>query len=230
VQSRGKKISPDRNWLNHRDQPQYWALLRETARAWLSLLRLRDGQGVCTSQEHLARRAVYSRLTTALPQLPIEWMGSESRYNRSRWRLDTVVSGLPMHCEHPWSKKITRKLIETLYTNSRAEDEELVDSISLILDARQDTVLLPSANLSSVGVLSEKNHDGLHSRYTPVLAQHKLIDRMTGAPLTAEELDQIDEQVEYKLQEAFHSCAPGWLKSTLVEHPTVIDSFLRLPE
>lgn len=231
MQSRGKKISPDCNWLDHRQQPQYWALLRETARAWLGLLKLRDEQSMCTPQEYLARLAVYNRLITTLPQLPIEWSGPETRYNRSRWRLAGVESGMTMHCEHPWSKKITRKLIETLFMNAGTEDDEvLIDSIALILDTRQDTVLLPSANLSSVNVLSEKHHDGLHSRYAPALTHHKLIDRATGTELTLQDLDTIDACVEHKLQEAFHSAAPGWLKHTLVEHQTVIDSFLRLPE
>jgi hypothetical protein len=115
-----------------------------------------------------------------------------------------------MHCEHPWSKKVTKKLIEDLVANRTVGDDgALVDSICLILDARQDTVLLPTAALSTWSVLSERSHDGLAQRYSTAVV-HMLVDRRDGRALTAEDLRHIDAEAVDKVHEAFGTVAPGF--------------------
>lgn len=209
--TRPKRIDPDGKWVDFRIEPEYWAVLKETARAWLGLIRIREEQipsGI-SSLERYARISVFNRTTNALPQLPIEWRGSESRYNRARWRLGFVETDSPMHCEHPWSKKITKKLIELLVANKTAgDDADLIDGICLILDARQDTLLLPSATLSNWSILTERNHDGLAQRYATAVTVYTLIDRKDGSVLSLQNLYDLDAAASNKIKEAFATSAP----------------------
>lgn len=209
--TRPKRIDPDGKWIDFRIEPEYWAVLKETARAWLGLIRIREEQipsGISSLERH-ARISVFNRTTNALPQLPIEWRGSESRYNRARWRLGFVETNSPMHCEHPWSKKITKKLIELLVANKTAgDDADLIDGICLILDARQDTLLLPSATLSNWSILTERNHDGLAQRYATAVTVYTLIDRKDGSVLSLQNLYDLDAAASNKIKEAFATSAP----------------------
>lgn len=190
-------------WRNYRDDC-YWDTLASTSWIWACLVEARmlvpSTPGVLEA---------YDRSTLTLAQLPMEHgkYGADKRYERCRWEMPGVEAR--GHAEHPWCKRITKALLwesgsEALRRGVRKED--LVVPFSGILDARQDTVLLPHARVTQLGVLSDRAGDGLGARYKGALASGRLtlLDRETGELMTPDMVEEIDvasrEAVERSLE------------------------------
>ena len=170
----------DGDWQDFRCG-EYYTLLRETADIWLHIL-----------ERFSVSSKAYKRATLALPQLPLEFDCPDNRFERSRWRHESVVCGEPTtaHCEHPWTKKGTRQLVENYAIsaiNKGIQRDSIVSGIATIIDMRQDTILLPSQSTVAWGVGSGS---GLADRYSDVA--DKIIDRKTGARLSAQEIRNIE--------------------------------------
>lgn len=178
-------FSADGEWQDFRCE-EYYCLLRETADMWVHIL-----ERFPTFSE------AYKRATLALPQLPMEFGDNNKRFERSRWRHESVVCGEPTtaHCEHPWTKKKTRELVEGFAVAAIENDvqrEAIVSGVAEIIDSRQDTLLLPTMRTKDWGVTNERNADGLANRYSKIA--DKLIDRKTGQRLNALKLEEIEKE------------------------------------
>jgi len=178
-------FSADGKWQDFRCD-DYYELLKDTASGWVGLL-----ENFPTSSEF------YKRATLLLPQLPIEFGDNDKRFERSRWRHENVVCGEPItaHCEHPWTKKKTRELVEGFAIaaiENGVQREAIVSGVAEIIDSRQDTLLLPTMRTKDWGVISKRNVDGLVNRYSKIA--DKLIDRKTGQRLNALKLEEIEKE------------------------------------
>lgn len=188
-------------WTEYKDA-EYHDTLAATAWTWVCLLEAR-----LAGAETRGAVAAYDRATLALTQLPMEHgkYGSAKRFERCRWASPDVDG--QGHAEHPWSKRITKELIWKAGSAalSRGVDRTaLVGPISLILDARQDAVLLPHARVTQLGVLSDRAGDGLAGRYRGALESGSLvlIDRASGTPISPERADEIDAAASRQVSQA----------------------------
>lgn len=178
-------FSADGKWQDFRGD-DYYELLKDTAFAWVVLL-----ESLPPSSE------AYKRTTLLLPQLPIEFGDNDKRFERSRWRHENVVCEQPTtaHCEHPWTKKKTRKLVEDFFVAAREngmQRKDIVLGVEEILDSRQDTLLLPTMRTKDWGVINKRKADGLVERYSKIA--DKLIDRKTGQRMNTLKLKEIEKE------------------------------------
>ena len=154
-----------------------------------------------------AIQAAYKRATSTIPQLPMEVGSNDLRFGRCRWRHEAVPTGTPTHahCEHPWSKKRTRSLIEAAVKHALARNFEhatVARAVAEVLDARQDTVLMPSDDDEAWGVRSEREGDGLGGRYDQLATQ--LFDRQSGSRLTIDLVTELEAQRQARIKDALH--------------------------
>lgn len=202
------KLSLDGQWVDYRTD-EYRDVVRATAWMWLSLIesRLFLPKNITSSSGTEA----FKRSTLALTQLPLEYgsSGPTKRFERSRWRAADVSidSKGTLHCEHPWSKKVTKTLLWDSGSQALSrgmKKEELVEHFSEILDARQDTVLLPHTTITQFGIKTEHVADGLEQRYSNAVRDGKisLIDRLTGTILNLEDIRKIESRVELRVSTA----------------------------
>ena len=187
-------FSADGKWQDFRCD-DYYELLKDTASGWVGLL-----ENFPTSSEF------YKRATLLLPQLPIEFGDNDKRFDRSRWRHENVVCEQPTtaHCEHPWTKKKTRKLVEDFFVAAREngmQKKDIVLGVGEILDSRQDTLLLPTMRTKDWGVINERNADGLANRYSKIA--DKLIDRKTGQRMSTMKLEEIEKERSDRISAVF---------------------------
>ena len=178
-------FSADGKWQDFRCD-DYYELLKDTASTWVVLL-----ESLPSSSE------AYKRATLLLPQLPIEFGDNDKRFDRSRWRHENVVCEQPTtaHCEHPWTKKKTRKLVEDFFVAAREngmQKKDIVLGVGEILDSRQDTLLLPTMRTKDWGVINKRKADGLVERYSKIA--DKLIDRKTGQRMSTMKLEEIEKR------------------------------------
>lgn len=212
MESRVRSILTDGSVPNLRGGA-YKSLLRSTSWTMISLISAHAQRPESIDAVH-SQKAI-RRAMTALTQLPAEWAGSDNRFDHARWRSYDVGSGgrQQVHAEHPWSKSGTKKLIvgavEAALARS-AEPESIIDDVSQILDARIDTVLLPSSNLRSLGIVLETRGDGL-GRYAEAVASGRLrlVDRFTGNILTSDQIMDEDNERSAKVQSAIHRIIMG---------------------
>lgn len=196
-----KKLTVDGEWKEYRLEREYYDALTAVSWMWANLIEMRISAPWDKGVSERGVSESYARATLALAQMPMEYgkNGSSKRFDRSRWR-DVSVTNPPqdtLHCEHPWSKKETKRILWECGSQALkcgAKKEDLIAPFSGILDARQGTVLLPHSRLSSLGVLSEAKGDGLVPRYGNAIREGKirLIHRGTGVELTFEDVDKID--------------------------------------
>jgi hypothetical protein len=189
------KLYPDTHWQDFRT-PDYTSLLHATAWTWIKII-----QAFTSPPPPLANTpaisSTYYRATLALPQLPSEGTNNSRRFNNSRWRhanVSTPIHPHP-HCEHPWSKRITKDIVlnaTSLALSRGANPEDLILPISAIIDSRQDTLLLPSQDTSSHKVIPNSQGDGLASRYASPIDLGLIIDRATGKPISPSDASQIE--------------------------------------
>lgn len=203
-----RKYSEDGAWSDYRT-PEYYEVLKSTAWAWLSCIEARITAPGTFSEK--AATEAYNRTIITLPQLPLEHGGSgiEKRFDRSRWRDVRVclAPGTRLHGEHPWSKHVTKRLVWENGSSALkrgVKKEDLVGPLTEILDARQDTVLLPHERVSQYGIVSEMKADGLGGRYVPAIESGSidLIDRSTGAHVTLDEIREIESRIEERVSAA----------------------------
>lgn len=208
-------VQPDSVWTPCNTDPAFIEALDGTASIWVALLKRSFAE-----PQRAGLRLAYDRAVLALAQLPIEYAGPETRFNRCRWRAAGVQPGKnpDVHCEHPWTKKRTKTMIweAAMAALSRGvPDQDIVAAVAALLAARQDTVLLPHKKLTQMGVLSERHHDGLAARYTGAISAGKLelTDRLTGKRLTKDDILEIERisfaQVEASIK-ALAGDADGW--------------------
>lgn len=188
-------------WTEYKDA-EYHDTLAAAAWTWICLIeaRLSDVAG-------RSAIAAYDRATLALTQLPMEHgkHGSAKRFDRCRWASPDVDG--KGHAEHPWSKRITKEILWNAGSSAlkRGVDRlDLVKPFALILDARQDAVLLPHARVTQLGVLSDRAGDGLAGRYKGALESESLvlIDRASGERLSPERAVEIDEAATQQIFQA----------------------------
>lgn len=191
-------------WTEYKDA-EYHDTLAAAAWTWVCLIEAR-----LSGAETPGAVAAYDRATLALTQLPMEHgkYGSAKRFDRCRWASPDIDG--QGHAEHPWSKRITKELIWKAGSAalSRGVDRAaLVGPIALILDARQDAVLLPHARVTQLGVLSDRAGDGLAGRYRGALESGSLvlIDRASGAHLSPERADEIDAVATRQVSQALEA-------------------------
>ena len=189
-------FSADGKWQDFRCD-DYYELLKDTASTWVVLL-----ENLPSSSE------AYKRATLLLPQLPIEFGDNDKRFERSRWRHENVVCGEPTtaHCEHPWTKKKTRKLVEDFFVAAREngmQRKDIVLGVGEILDSRQDTLLLPTMRTKDWGVINKRKADGLVERYSKIA--DKLIDRKTGQRMSTMKLEEIEKERSDRISAVFSS-------------------------
>ena len=187
-------FSADGKWQDFRCD-DYYELLKDTALTWVVLL-----DNLPSSSE------AYKRATLLLPQLPIEFGDNDKRFERSRWRHENVVCEQPTtaHCEHPWTKKKTRKLVEDFFVAAREngmQREDIVLGVGEILDSRQDTLLLPTMRTKDWGVINKRKADGLVERYSKIA--DKLIDRKTGQRMSTMKLEEIEKERSDRISTVF---------------------------
>lgn len=219
------RLQPDGNWVDYKTE-EYWDVLRATAWTWLNIIEAR-----LTIPENISPNSAmeaYRRSTISLAQLPLEYgtAGSPKRFDRCRWR-DARVPMVPndsLHCEHPWSKKLTKEYLwdtGSAALQRGATKDELVEPFSEILDARQDTVLLPHTRVTQFGVLSERAADGLAKRYTPAVLSGgvTLIDRETGMILSVRDIEEIEDIVQKRVSNALKKIKNAGLEKNTI--PTV---------
>jgi hypothetical protein len=187
-------IPPDGTWFHYTRDPDFVAALDGTARTWVHLLRMWH-----VEPQGAGLRLAYERAVLALAQLPIEYAGPATRFERCRWRAADVEPGTHerVHCEHPWTKKRTKRVIMEagiVALRRNVPHEDIVAAIGNILAARQDTVLLPHGRLTQLGVLTEVHHDGFAGRYGNAVATNRLrlIDRLTGDALQPADLVTVE--------------------------------------
>lgn len=190
-------------WYDYRTDPRYREHLAAAGRwkvaLWDIARRMEDAVGCRTVPDLLA----YKRATRELTQMPMEFAGPDARWQNSRWRHADVLhkqSGDLTHCEHPWTKKGTEEMLAgpVMAALRRGGDPDAIAVlVCVVIDARQDTVLLPSATVTAWDVTAAG--DGL-ARYRR--AASRLIDRKTAQPATAEMLDAIDREVENTVKDA----------------------------
>jgi hypothetical protein len=196
-----KTFIPDGHWADFHADDGYRAVLDGTARVWVALIEeCRRSSGVGAGVG-----VAYRRATGILTQLPQEFDNPAARFERSRWRISSVVVGSPTsnyYCEHPWSKHRTKSIIRNVVEqalDANRSREQIVSSVAEILDARQDTVLLPDSDEVQHGVGSDKQNDGLVARYVVAIEAKQLIDRKTGEVVTIdaakEESGKLDARV-----------------------------------
>jgi hypothetical protein len=189
-------FSADGKWQDFRCD-DYYELLKDTASTWVLLL-----ENLPSSSE------AYKRATLLLPQLPIEFGDNDKRFDRSRWRHENVVCEQPTtaHCEHPWTKKKTRKLVEDFFVAAREngmQKKDIVLGVGEILDSRQDTLLLPTMRTKDWGVINKRKADGLVKRYSKIA--DKLIDRKTGQRMSTMKLEEIEKERSDRISAVFSS-------------------------
>ena len=187
-------FSADGKWQDFRCD-DYYELLKDTAFAWVVLL-----ESLPPSSE------AYKRATLLLPQLPIEFGDNDKRFERSRWRHENVVCEQPTtaHCEHPWTKKKTRKLVEDFFVAAREngmQRKDILLGVGEILDSRQDTLLLPTMRTKDWGVINKRKADGLVERYSKIA--DKLIDRKTGQRMSTMKLEEIEKERSDRISAVF---------------------------
>lgn len=192
-----RKIRADRTWTDFRASPRYRQLLDATAWTWIALLRAADEGQTHPAIGSEALREALDRATAALPQLPMEFDSGDFRFERSRWRSHLIEPERPMqmHCEHPWTKRKTREIVVELYRAGRScRIAKLVEAVAIVLDARQDTVLLPSARLRDLGVIADPRKDGFWPRYRNALetSRLRLIDRLDGSTVEPANLEYLE--------------------------------------
>ena len=199
------KLLSDSDWIDYRTD-EYYDVLRSTTWIWLCLV-----ESCLNRPSNVTETAVteaYKRAIIALVQGPAEYghRGPSKRFDRCRWRSSevTMTPAKNPHCEHPWSKKITKSLLwdhcsAALLRGVKKED--LIVPASEILDARQDTVLLSNMKTSNYGVLSERAADGLLGRYSSAVEKSAIVlhDRKTGGILTVEDIKVIESDVQQKV-------------------------------
>lgn len=194
-------------WSDFRTE-EYSNLLQATAEVWWQLAR-----HFVSMEESSARVEAYARATLLLPQLPMEYGDPLLRFERCRWQhaaipADAILTKL--HCEHPWTKKKTRTYVLRVVTaslSSGVPEREGVAAIREILDARQDTVLMPNTSVKKLGVLTGRSDDGLHVRYAPAIAAEtlRLLDRLDGHEVGVEEVRAIGRDREARVEKALRS-------------------------
>lgn len=206
-----KKLTRDGEWREYRLEREYYDALTAVAWMWANLIEMRITAPRDKGVSETGSAEAYARATLALAQMPMEYgkNGSAKRFDRSRWR-DVSVTDPPqdtLHCEHPWSKKETKRILwehgsEALKRGVRKED--LIAPFSGILDARQGTILLPHSRLSSLGILSESKGDGLVPRYGGAIREGRirLIHRGNGVELGLDDVVKIDEAASEAVQSA----------------------------
>lgn len=199
-----RRFSPDGHVEDFRAHPLYAAVLTGTASIWLACIEeLRRAGGPAPGVE-----AAYERAVWVLAQLPQEVDDLDARFDRSRWRSADVVPDVDTtnyYCEHPWHKKRTKGIVYGVATHALdhgVSRPEIIQAIADILDARQDTVLLPHAPVRGEGILHESRGDGLAERYVGVAELGTLIDRRTGQPVTLEQLRGEALRVQNQIVEA----------------------------
>ena len=77
---------------------------------------------------------------------------------------------------------------------------DVAAAIAEVLDARQDTVLLPSDDEAAWGVRSERDGDGLAGRYADVAG--RIVDRRTGERLSAARIGAIEAERAERVRRA----------------------------
>jgi hypothetical protein len=205
-----RSFAPDGAWRDFRVDA-YAALLHATAYVWVANLAAVRAGSAALAEGRVARfdaralRAAYKRATVAIPQLPMEVGNNDERFERCRWRHEEVPVGTPTraHCEHPWSKKRTREIVEDAVPAALARGIDPLDvaaAIAEVLDARQDTVLLPSDDEAAWGVRSERDGDGLAGRYADVAG--RIVDRRTGERLSAARIGAIEAERAERVRRA----------------------------
>lgn len=214
---RARTIS-DEAWQPYRDDKRFLDVLEGTALAWEALLKF------CLPSQphetpHAGRVMAYRRAVLALAQLPIEFENAESRFMRCRWRAGELEPGASreVHCEHPWTKARTKAVIWELGRCAHVREaprSDVVQSISDVLKARQDTVLLPR-QYGHLGVVHEGRGEGILSRYGPAVRDGTLAlyDRRTKSNATLDSLASVEDNISRELHLAVARVAgdePGW--------------------
>ncbi len=193
---------------NFRDDPEYRPLLEATAQTWVTLIRTHSA-ALRGSNRKDPGRVAYERAIKILAQLPMELRSPGKRFARCRWEV-VLRPGphLGRCCEHPWTKAKTRVLVERLALRTR-KDLDAVAGVAKILDARQDTVLVPVRNTETrrVGILETKSLDGFAPRYRPglVAKRFQLLDRKTCRNIDPWALGRIENRVSSRVADAFAS-------------------------
>lgn len=196
--------SADREWSDYRGE-EYWKLLEATALMWVGIIRTYL-EMVHAGIDGGAIHEAYKRASGNMQQLPIEWKNNDLRFERSRWRHEHVRPGIKTiaHCEHPWTKKVTQELVWDHVKVALARNvphAEIGKHVAEILDARQDTVLLPGQAGKKWGLVSGKA-DGILVRYGGIAAAGNLIDRKTGVKIAPADLARIEQNVERRVNMA----------------------------
>lgn len=191
------KLSPDTQWQDFRSDPNYTPILHSTAWTWIKII-----QAFTSAPPRLANSpalsSTYYRATLALPQLPSEGTNNRNRFNNSRWRHSSITPNTSSpHCEHPWSKRITKDIVlnaTSIALSHGAHPEDLILPIAAIIDSRQDTLLLPSQHITQHNVLPNSQGDGLAIRYAQLINDNTIIDRTTGNPITSTDATNIENK------------------------------------
>ncbi len=208
-----RTLASDGDWTDFRTD-RYFALLHATAYIWVANLVAAEAANVAILDgrvhnfDRRAIQAAYKRATLAIPQLPMEVGNVDLRFERCRWRHEDVPTGTPTttHCEHPWSKKRTRKLVEASVRAAMQRGVDTVtiaEAIAVVLDVRQDTVLMPSDDDKKWGIRNEKEADGLAGRYRDIT--ERLVDRKTGDRLTPQLVAELEAERTQSMRLALDS-------------------------
>ena len=195
------------NWQDFRT-PEYHNFLAATA--WMMIEILRAHVSPPDGLDADALMEAYERANHSLPKLPMEWDGDESRLENSRWRHGAIPVGTDTddhYCEHPWSKSETLLLLRKHAgpaLRRGASSLDMLAHVSVIVDMRQDTVLLPHGGLEKLFILHESKADGLLGRYGDGVRDQniQLIDRMDGAVLNYERIRTIEVAMQERVDQA----------------------------
>jgi hypothetical protein len=193
---------------DYRNDPLYRPVLLATSDAWLALIEAR----LAAPHPEAARQA-YDRATLVLAQLPMEHgrQGASKRFARCRWRASGADEDTG-HCEHPWSKRVTKSLLWDAASAALTRGvprARLVESFAEVLDARQDTVLLPHARVLQLGVASDRGGDGLRGRYLSAVSSGRLVlhDAASGARVDPSHVEDVEASVERRVAAALGAMA-----------------------
>jgi hypothetical protein len=201
-------LRPDPDWSPFRNDPAYRPLLLETAAVFVALVKARSDRLALATDEAGRKRVLeaYGRAVGALSQLPMEFGDGAQRFDRSPWRHVTVQPGTNqpgLHCEHPWSKHLTRKLVRHAVeagVASGAAEDTILGAVADILDARQPTVTLPSLKISKSKVRGGRS-DGL-ARYERAIVDGSIVQRPSKVPVTPDQMRAIDAEAVRKVDSA----------------------------